>query len=327
MHSIPTRRAGIKRNSSSLTIATQKRRVATQKIRTLYTEIPASMRSYTLLFSVLFIAHHIIAQETPVATKTLTYKNVDGKELNMFMFYNEADHHNAHTAIAFFHGGGWAFGDPSEFFEACKRYARMGYVTFSVDYRLCKNADGSYPNPHITPVESTQDARSAIRWIKANAATLKVDPSKIVVGGQSAGGQLALSTALLDSINEKTDDISIDPKPAALLLYSPAVNAMEAWVDMLLDKRRTEIWSISPYHHLRTPMPPVITFRGDQDDQVLPYIAQMFKARMDTMGNYCEEHVYKGRKHYLAEGNKKYATYFDEEILKKTDAFLRKFKL
>jgi len=48
---------------------------------------------------------------------------------------------------------------------------------------------------------------------------------------------------------------------------------------------------------------------------------------MDEAGNYCEQYVYKGRKHYLGEGNKKYATYFDEEILEKTDAFLKKFKL
>jgi len=39
-------------------------------------------------------------------------------------------------AIVFFHGGGWAFGIPSEFFTTCERYAKIGIVTFSVDYRL-----------------------------------------------------------------------------------------------------------------------------------------------------------------------------------------------
>lgn len=268
------------------------------------------------------------AQDTTVTVKTLIYKTVGATELKMFMFYGEGSQRKSdNVAIAFFHGGGWVFGDPSEFFEACKRFARMGYITFSIDYRLCKKTDGTYPNPAITPIESTQDARSAIRWLKENAVKLKIDPQKIVVGGQSAGGQLALSTALLDSINEKTDKLNIDPKPVALLLYSGAVNTMEAWIDMLLGSRRKEIWSISPYHHIKKGMPPVIEFRGDEDDQVLPYIAQMFKARMDEVGNYYEEHVYKGRKHYLAEGNKKYATYFDDEILEKTDAFLKKFKL
>lgn len=40
------------------------------------------------------------------------------------------------TAIVFFHGGGWAFGIPGEFYTTCERYARMGIVTFPVDYRL-----------------------------------------------------------------------------------------------------------------------------------------------------------------------------------------------
>jgi len=39
-----------------------------------------------------------------------------------------------------------------------------GFVTFSFQYRLSGNEDGSYPHPDITPVESTKDARSAIRW-------------------------------------------------------------------------------------------------------------------------------------------------------------------
>jgi hypothetical protein len=72
-------------------------------------------------------------------------------------------------------------------------------------------------------------------------------------------------------------------------------------------------------------MPPAIAFSGDEDDQVLPYITGLFKVKMIELGNYYELHTYPGRKHYLGEGNVKYARYFDEEILEKTDAFLEKF--
>lgn len=268
------------------------------------------------------------AQDTLVITKKIVYKTVGNRELSADLFYTAASQQkDDNTAIALFHGGGWVFGDPSEFYEACRRYARKGYITFSFQYRLSRNEDGLYPHPGITPVESTKDARSAIRWLRENAATLKINPGKIVVGGQSAGGQLALATALLDSVNEKSDNMKISPVPNALLLYSSNVNTMEAWVDLLLGERREEIWSISPYHNLKQPMPPVIEFRGDEDNQVLPYTVGMFKAKMLELGNYYEEYVYPGRKHYLAEGNKKYATYFDEEILEKTDAFLAKFGL
>jgi len=266
------------------------------------------------------------AQDTLVITKKIVYKKVGNRELSVDLFYTASSQQkNDNTAIALFHGGGWVFGSPSEFYEACRRYARKGKVTFSFQYRLSRNADGTYPHPEITPVESTKDARSAIRWIRENAGLLKINPDKIVVGGQSAGGQLALATALLDSINENTDNLKISPVPNALLLYSSNVNTMEAWIDMLLGDRREEIWSISPYHNLKKPMPPVIEFRGDEDDQVLPYTVEMFKAKMNQLGNYYEEYVYPGMKHYLAPDNKKYATYFDEEILEKTDAFLEKF--
>lgn len=279
-----------------------------------------------ILFLIAFQITSAFSQDTLVIMRKFVYKNVNGTELGVTMFYTPlSQQKNDNSAIALFHGGGWVFGNPSEFFEACRRYARKGFVTFSFQYRLSINADGTYPNPEITPVESTKDARSAIRWLRENIEMLKINPEKIVVGGQSAGGQLALGTALLDSVNEISDNLKISPVPNALLLYSSNVNTMEAWVDMLLGKRREETWSISPYHNLKKNMPPVIAFRGDEDDQVLPYIAGMFKAKMTELGNYCEEYVYKGRKHYLGEGNKKYARYFDEEILEKTDAFLEKF--
>ena len=285
------------------------------------------MRKSVLILSlIIFQTTFSFAQDTLVINKKIVYKNVGNRELSVDIFYTESSQQNNDTtALAFFHGGGWVFGDPSEFYEACRRFARKGFVTFSFQYRLSRNADGTYPHPDITPVESTKDARSAIRWLRENAGKLKINPDKIVVGGQSAGGQLALATALTDSVNEISDNLKISPVPNALLLYSSNVNTMEAWVDMLLGERRKEIWSVSPYHNLKKPMPPVIAFRGNEDDQVLPYTVEMFKAKMNKLGNYYEEYVYPGMKHYLAPDNKKYATYFDEVILEKTDIFLKKF--
>jgi acetyl esterase len=265
------------------------------------------------------------AQNDSVQVEKIIYKSVDNRELSVNMFYlPEIIQKEDNPAIALFHGGGWVFGNPAEFYEACRRYAAMGYITFSFQYRLSVNEDGSYPHPDITPVESTKDARSAIRWLRENARQLKINPEKIVVGGQSAGGQLALATALCDQVNENSDNLEISPEPNALLLFSSNVNTMEPWIDMLLGDRRKEIWSISPYHNIRKEMPPAIAFHGDQDDQVLFYIVRMFQSQMLKFGNHYELYIYPGRKHYLGEGNEKYARYFDEEILKRTDDFLRK---
>jgi acetyl esterase len=285
------------------------------------------MKNYLLVFVFsIFQVLSSFAQEDLITMEKVIYKKAGNNELYADVFYTETTRKkNDNPAIAFFHGGGWVFGSPEEFHEACRRFARKGFITFSFQYRLSRNEDGTYPHPDITPVESVKDARSAIRWLRENAEKLKIDPEKIAVGGQSAGGQLALSTALLDSVNDISDNLNTSPVPNALLLFSSNVNTLEPWIDMLLDERRNEIWSISPYHNLRPGMPPAIAFHGENDDQVLFYIVRMFQSRMQELGNQYELYTYPGRRHYLGEGNEKYSRYFDEEILGRTDVFLEKF--
>lgn len=271
--------------------------------------------------------------------ESIVYKRVDGRELTVDVFAPpNADataarpdasgatpppaDSAARPAIAFFHGGGWVHGSPGRFHGACERYARRGYVTFSFAYRLSITADGTTPHPDITPVESVKDARSAMRWIRTNAASLGVDPDRIVAAGQSAGGQLALCTELADGIDEATDDPSVSPRPAALVLYASCVNTVIPWVDRHLGDRREEIWSISPYHLARSGMPPVIHFHGDADCVVLPYQVRHFAGRMAELGNAYEVVWYAGRGHHLAPELLTYATYFDEGVLERTDRFL-----
>jgi len=273
-----------------------------------------------------FLTFYAFGQEVHVDREERIYKEVDSHELVADIFYTSVTRQrNENPAIAFFHGGGWVFGSPDEFHEACKRFAGKGFVTFSFQYRLSLNPDGTYPRAGITPVESVKDARSAIRWLRENADELRIDPGKVVVGGQSAGGQLALSTALFDSVNEDTDNLNISPVPNALLLYSSTVNTMEAWVDRLLGDRRDEIWEISPYHNLKANMPPVLAFHGEADCTVLPYTIDLFRRKMLELSNHYQLITYEGRDHYLGEGNEKYARYFDEEILERTDEFLVEF--
>jgi hypothetical protein len=69
----------------------------------------------------------------------------------------------------------------------------------------------------------------------------------------------------------------------------------------------------------------MIDFHGTDDEQVPVWTPQFFQIDMKKAGNYFELHQFKGRKHYLGEGNPFYSRYFDEDILKTTDEFLRKF--
>ncbi|MDO8928179.1 MAG: alpha/beta hydrolase [Bacteroidota bacterium] len=283
------------------------------------------------LLSFLFLWFSILSQAAnpggQVTYVQEVYKTIDNQELKVDVFYtNRSFEKKNNTAIVFFHGGGWAYGSPSEFFTTCERYAKMGIVTFSVEYRLSIE-NGVVPHKTIGPIESVMDARSAIRWVRENAGKFHVDKSKIVAAGQSAGGQLALATAMIDEYNESTDDPKISSCPNAILLFSACVNTVEAWCDRLLADRRNKIWSISPAHNIKAGLPPMIDFHGTDDEQVPKWTAQFFESEMKKSGNYFELHMYPGRKHYLGDGNPNYSRYYDDEILKLTDDFLRKFKL
>ena len=288
-----------------------------------------------IFFCIAFVTHAVSEGERSVAAQVgdsdqvihtqEVYKTVDTCKLTIDIFYTHRSFETENnTAIVFFHGGGWAFGTPSEFFTTCERYARMGIVTFSVEYRLSID-HGVTPSKSISPIECVMDARSAMRWVRENAGKFHVDKNKIVAAGQSAGGQLALCTAMIDDYNEKSDNLAISCRPDAIVLFSSCVNTVEGWCDRLLADRRDKIWSISPSHNIKGGMPPMIEFHGEYDDQVPIWTVQFFQSAMIKEGNYFEQHTYKGMRHYLGDGNPKYSRYFDDEILKLADDFLRKF--
>ena len=290
------------------------------------------MKKIFVVVSALFLTSFCFASEPidSLAYTTRVYKQVDTLELTVHIFYDPANvNKELKPAIAFFHGGGWAYGNPSEFFGACRRYASLGFVTFSFQYRLSIDKNGNVPHPQITPIECVKDARSAMRWVRAHAREFNIDPKKIVAGGQSVGGHLVLSTAMIEEHNELTDDLNVSPVPNAVLLYSGTVNTMEAWCDMLMGKKREQIWSISPAHNVRKGLPPVAAFHGTDDDIVPLWTVLFFQNDMKKVGNHFELNRYPGRKHYLGDVDeqfvKQYSRLFDEQVLLDTDKFLKQF--
>ena len=265
-----------------------------------------------------------------VVYTTRIYKQVNSVSLVVHIFHEpKSSSRELKPAIAFFHGGGWAYGNPSEFFGACRRYAAMGFITFSFQYRLSIDKEGNVPHPVLTPIECVKDARSAMRWVRSHAKEYNIDPQKIVAGGQSVGGHLTLSTAMIEEHNETTDDLSVSPVPNAMLLYSGTVNTMEAWCDMLMGKQRKQIWSISPAHNVKKGLPPIAAFHGDDDNIVPIWTVIFFQNDMKRVGNHFELNRYPGRKHYLGDGDEKfvkqYSRLFDEQVLLDTDKFLEQF--
>ncbi|HEV3500580.1 MAG TPA: alpha/beta hydrolase [Bradyrhizobium sp.] len=90
--------------------------------------------------------------------------------------------------LVFFHGGGWVIGNLETHDVVCRKLADEGeLIVISVDYRLAPE--------HQFPA-AVDDAITATKWIAANAIKLDIDPSRLMVGGDSAGGNLAAVVAL-----------------------------------------------------------------------------------------------------------------------------------
>ena len=115
--------------------------------------------------------------------------------------------------IVFAHQGGFVTGSRSEQYmvDVCTRFAKLGYVTASIDYRL-----GFFPfdttNVSVAAIRGMQDLRAAVRFFRKDAATTntyRVSPERVVVGGASAGAFAALEVGYLDKASEVPSDVNI----------------------------------------------------------------------------------------------------------------------
>ncbi len=89
-------------------------------------------------------------------------------------------------AVIFIHGGAWKSGNREMYHYYCTKFAEHGFIAATISYRLT----GVAPFP-----AAVEDVKCAVRWIRANAEKLGIDPNKIGVVGGSAGGHLALMIA------------------------------------------------------------------------------------------------------------------------------------
>lgn len=123
------------------------------------------------------------------ALLNVPYATIAGfRPLQLDLYYSPSGR-KARPAVVWVHGGGWGFGNArmvtglfGPWDEVLARLAARGYVVLGVDYRL----DGEAKFP-----AAVQDVKAAIRWARANAAKYHIDPDRVAVWGESAGGQIA----------------------------------------------------------------------------------------------------------------------------------------
>lgn len=126
----------------------------------------------------------------------------------------ESDDFEALPCLVYFHGGGWVIGDLETHDYVCRKLANVaGCAVIAVDYRLAPE--------HVYPA-AVDDCAAAVRFIVDNAARLHIDASRLAVGGDSAGGNLAAVIALMSR------DGDLPPLAFQLLIY-PATDMVNSY--------------------------------------------------------------------------------------------------
>jgi acetyl esterase len=176
----------------------------------------------------------------------------------------------------YFHGGGWTSGDKSTLTKYCASQAANGFVVVNANYRMATR----FHMRHML-----EDAAAVVRWTANEIAAYGGDPDRIVLGGDSAGGQIAALLAAARENRELADHYGLarheSGKLRGVVLHCSAVDFSVifergfilslAFVRMLLPKRARQLpltqaaRYLSPIEWLNASFPPVFVTTSEQD--------------------------------------------------------------
>ena len=264
------------------------------------------MRTVLFLFLLIWLNGY---SQTPIIIEPefQVYKTIDTTVLNLHI-YKPLDFKSSkvYNCVVFFHGGGWNNGSPRAFRRQSMYFASRGMIAISVEYRL-KNTHGT------TPFQATEDAKSAIRFVRQHANELNIDPNTITAGGGSAGGHLAASCALLPKFDNIEEDLNISSIPNALILLNPVIDlGPGAYAHKRFGGRYIDL---SPTDNIVAGAPPSIILVGTKDRIVTVEMVQSFKQKMEAVGSRCDLVLYKDQTHaFFAKKPIKYFIQTTDEI-------------
>ena len=168
--------------------------------------------------------------------------------------------------VLFIHGGGFTGGDKAEYRSASVSadLARAGYVVVSCNYVL-----GPKDKPGVWP-RNIADCRDAVRWMRANADALGLDPDRIAVAGGSAGGYLALMVGLSDDKTGPGGDPAAkhSAKVSAVIDFYGVVNFSKHGKGQVPGVSAAEQAAYLPENQCDPQDPPLLILHGTADTTV-----------------------------------------------------------
>ena len=181
-------------------------------------------------------------------------------------------------ALLHFHGGGFARGSKDTLAAQVKPITARGYVSITAQYRLSGVA--KWPS-------QIEDAETHIRWVRANASSLGIDPRRIAIVGHSAGGHIALFTAGQP-----------DAALAACVAFYPQTDVKNiAQALMPPGSDEAAINDASPITHIKEGYPPTAIFHGLSDVTIPPENSQRLLQALRGAKVPSELHTFAGVPH------------------------------
>ncbi len=274
------------------------------------------MRALTAILLTLFVCLSPASAERPAKNRTaletgyprkldVVYRKVGKRELQFDMYYPPAGSAKPCPVIVYTHGGGWAAG--SRFGAASGGFATLfkdltakGFCIVSVDYRLYSK-DGV-----IRMRDCVTDCKDAVRYLVKNSDDLAIDPGKLFVFGDSAGGHLAQMLLLSPPRSLPGDEglAEVDYKVVAgLSWYGPCDFEKESLfnhddrpdfrdrfgprivnADDSAEEKLRLYREMSPINYLTKESPPLFMIQGDSDTTIPVKHARYMEARAKEIG-------------------------------------------
>ncbi len=254
--------------------------------------------------------------------KNIEYKNVDSISLQLDL-YKLKNLQNPAPVMIFIHGGAWRTGKRSDYLPYLIDYAKKGYITITVSYRLIKAA--------IFPA-AVQDVNCAVRWIRDHAEEYGIDPDRMALIGGSAGGHLAMMVGYAGDepmFNKNCQDEKSSKVKAIINLYGPtdlttpySISTYQAkdFIGSSYDEH-PELYNLaSPKTFITPDDPPTLTFHGTIDSLVPVSQADSLDIWLSRVGVPHDYHRLKGWPHAMDVSAKvnEYCQFY-------IDAFLEKY--
>lgn len=202
----------------------------------------------------------------------VTYKETADGPLDMVAYFPEGhSEEDRRGCVVFFYSSLWDRGVLSQFAPHCIYFREKGLVTFAVDYRVSSR--------HRTgPLHTIADTRSALRWLRSNAAGLGLDPEKICAVGAAASAHAILIASMWDDFDEPGENLEVPCVPDAMVLFEPITDVTDRQTVKDLFPDRALAKQLSPVLQVRKEMPPSLIIHGRRN-RVIPFehSAQLFK--------------------------------------------------